>query len=240
MIRHKHGHDGAERDDEHGPRPNEEPRGASSAGPGGAAGSGGTAAGQGGAGQPTAGGAEDVESLRRLVAERDKEIETLKASLAELERKAEALHRTAAELDNRRKRLERQMEECSRFALQPLAAELLPIIDNFERALEHAEKSRDFDALLNGVRLAHDQVLAGLKKFHIEKVEALGKPFDPAVHEAVAQLESAEHPDHTVVQVHQEGYKLHDRLIRPSRVIVSRRPKDSGDGQGPAAQQEAE
>lgn len=164
--------------------------------------------------------------------------EELRKALAERDEKIDFLMRSAAELDNRRKRIERQMEERSRYALQDLAREMLPVIDHFELALGHAEQSRDFDALHDGLKLVHDQLLAVLKKFHVERIEALGKPFDPNHHETVGQVESAEHPDHTVVDVQQEGYMLHDRVLRPSRVIISRPPRE--DEETPAANAEAE
>jgi molecular chaperone GrpE len=98
------------------------------------------------------------------------------------------------------------------------------VIDNFSRALKHADETNDFVALHDGLKMVHDQFLAVLKKHHVKRIEALGRPFDPNHHEAVAEVESAAHPDHTVIEVDQEGYQLHDRTIRPSRVIVSRRP----------------
>jgi len=165
----------------------------------------------------------DLDVLRRAVAERDE--------------KLELLQRTAADMDNRRKRVERQMAEAVRYALQDFAVDMLPVIDNFERALDHAVESRDVDALHDGLKLVHDQLLGVLRKYHVAKVPALGQPFDPNHHEAIGQMESADHPDHTVIDVHQEGYRLHDRTIRPSRVIVSREPtsNESDETAQPAA-----
>jgi molecular chaperone GrpE len=201
----------------------------------------GTGAGQGGGELP-----RDPEALARLVVECRRELEALRKALAERDEKIDLLMRGAAELDNRRKRVERQMEEHSRYALQSLAVGLLPVIDNFERALGHAEERRDFDALYDGLKLVHDQLIAVLKKHHVEKVEALGRPFDPLHHEAVGQMGSEEHPDETVIDVHQAGYRLHDRVIRPSKVIISRRAKPGGEkdkappDQGRAGQGEAD
>ena len=156
----------------------------------------------------------------------EEKAETPRTPLEEAREQIDALQRQAAELDNRRKRLERLTADQSRYALQDLAGELLPVIDNFERALDHADEARDVKALHDGLLLVHDQLLSVLKKFNISKIETLGKPFDPNHHEALGQIDSPDHPDQTVIDVHEEGYMLHDRLIRPSRVIVSRQPRD--------------
>ena len=153
--------------------------------------------------------------------------EALHKTLQQQSGQIEQLQRALADLDNRRKRIERQMADAQRFVLQTIVVDLLPVIDNFERALGAADETRDFDALHDGLKLVHDQLLAVLKKHHVTRIEALEKAFDPNHHEAVGQVESAGHPDQTVIDVHQEGYQLHDRVIRPSRVIVSRRPADT-------------
>ena len=150
--------------------------------------------------------------------------EALHKTLQEQSGKIEQLQRALADLDNRRKRIERQMADARRFAVQAIVVDLLAVIDNFERALGAADETRDFDALHDGLKLVHDQLLAVLKKHHVTRIEALEKTFDPNRHEAVGQMASADHPDQTVIDVHQEGYQLHDRVVRPSRVIVSRRP----------------
>lgn len=152
----------------------------------------------------------------------------------QLEAQLATLQRAVADIDNRRKRAERMAEERVQYAVQKFAQDLLPVIDNFERGLSHAGETRDFDALNNGLKLVHDQLLDVLKRHEIGKIDALGRPFDPNQHEAVGQLVSQEHPDHTVIDVQQQGYQMHERVIRPSRVIVSRRPveqspEDAGD-----------
>lgn len=142
----------------------------------------------------------------------------------QLEAQLATLQRAVADIDNRRKRAERMAEERVQYAVQKFAQDLLPVIDNFERGLSYAGETRDFDALHNGLKLVHDQLLDVLKRHEIGKIDALGQPFDPNQHEAVGQLVSQEHPDHTVIDVQQQGYQMHERVIRPSRVIVSRRP----------------
>jgi len=165
----------------------------------------------------------EVQAAADEVSETD-ETSELRKTLDEQGAQVQQLQRALADLDNRRKRIQRQMTDTQRFAVQGIVVDLLPVIDNFERALGAAEETGDFDALHDGLKLVHDQLLSVLKKHHVTRIEALAKAFDPNHHEAVGQMESADHPDQTVIDVHQEGYQLHDRVVRPSSVIVSRRP----------------
>lgn len=151
-------------------------------------------------------------------------VDELVKSLADAQAKIDALQRQAADLDNRRKRVERMAEESAKYALQDLALALLPVIDNFERALSHTEETAEAKALHEGLKLVHDQLLTVLAKYNVQKIDALGRPFDPHRHEAIAQMESADHPEQTVIDVQQAGYLLHDRLLRPASVVVSRKP----------------
>jgi molecular chaperone GrpE len=160
----------------------------------------------------TPAGGEDTEALRRQVAEQLQTIDQLRRALADM--------------DNRRKRAERVSDENIQYAVQSFATELLPVMDNLQRALKHAEETRDFEALLKGFQLLRDQMVGAFKRHHVKRIEALGLPFDPHHHEAIAEIESAEHAPHTVIEVSQDGYTLHDRTIRPSRVVVSRGPAE--------------
>jgi molecular chaperone GrpE len=145
----------------------------------------------------------------------------LAAKTRECEELLERLKRTTADYLNYQKRMERRLEEVKRFAVRDLLLDVLPVIDNFERALAHAEEQPEFQALLDGIRLVHDQLLAALRKHGVERIEAEGKPFDPEHHEAVAQLPSEEHPEGHVAGEMQAGYRLHDQTLRPSQVAVS-------------------
>jgi molecular chaperone GrpE len=147
--------------------------------------------------------------------------EPLAAKTRECEELLDRLKRTTADYLNYQKRMERRLEEVKRFAVRDLLLDVLPVIDNFERALSHAEEQPEFQALLDGIRLVHDQLLAALRKHGVERIEAEGKPFDPEHHEAVAQLPSEEHPEGHVSGEMQAGYRLHDQTLRPSRVSVS-------------------
>lgn len=141
---------------------------------------------------------------------------------AELEAARDRELRCRAELDNYRKRAARELDDRLRHANLPLLQDLLPVIDNVERAIEAAEKNADADALLEGFNMVRQQLEDVLKRHHCRRIEALGAPFDPNVHHAVMQQPSDEHPDNTVMMVTQNGYQLHDRVVRPSQVIVSK------------------
>jgi molecular chaperone GrpE len=129
--------------------------------------------------------------------------------------------RSQAELENTRKRLRREMEDERRYAELTLLADLLPVLDNINRAIEAAEKNADATSLLSGFKMVDQQLNRVLEKHHVKPIDAEGQPFDPAVHEAILQQPSDDHPPGTVIGVGQTGYKLHDRVVRPTQVIVS-------------------
>ena len=135
--------------------------------------------------------------------------------------------RAHAELENFRKRLYRQMEEDSRYAAVPLASDLLSVVDNLERAIQAADKSGSSQGLLEGVRLVVQQLQRILAQHHCERISAKGQLFDPSLHQAIGHLPSDVHPVGTVTEEAQVGYRLHDRVIRPSLVLVSAGPAAS-------------
>jgi molecular chaperone GrpE len=134
------------------------------------------------------------------------------------------LQRTAADYQNFQKRVARRMDEAVESAVRDVAIDLLPIIDNFDRALEAARAEPDVEAIRRGVELVREQLRAALAKHGVEPIEADGKPFDPEHHEAVERVPSDEVPKNHVAEVLQTGYRLGDRTIRPSKVIVSSGP----------------
>jgi molecular chaperone GrpE len=133
--------------------------------------------------------------------------------------------RIAAEMDNTRKRLERERSEGICFANESLIRALLPVLDNLERAIQHAEKDADPQTLLDGVKMTVKGFQDALSKFGCVPFESVGKPFDPNYHEAMMQQETADQPENIVLQEFQKGYTLHDRLIRPAMVVVSKEVK---------------
>ncbi len=137
--------------------------------------------------------------------------------------------RAQAELDNFRKRAKRELDDERRYADLPVLRSLLPVGDNIRRAIEAAEKSPDSSTsvLLDGIKMVAQNLEEVLKRHGGRKIEALNKPFDPAVHEAISQMPKADVPEHTVLMVVQDGYTLHDRVVRPAQVIVSTNPGGS-------------
>jgi molecular chaperone GrpE len=132
--------------------------------------------------------------------------------------------RCRADLENYRKRAQREKEDLGRFANENLLRELLPVLDNLERAVAHAKESGGDGNLLEGVEMTIGLLHKTFDQFGVTAVEALGKPFDPACHEAMGQLESSELPPGSVAQELQKGYLLNQRLLRPALVMVSKAP----------------
>jgi molecular chaperone GrpE len=179
---------------------------------------------------PAAGGADEdayvIEDTGETVADIEHEIEVAEQAAA-LGRTPPAQHaddfrdrylRTLADFENFRKRAEREKDDFRRYALVGVVRELLPVIDNFERALEHAEEGDEFH---KGVALIYKQFFEVLTRHGLKPITDSGVRFDPNIHEAVVREEDPSVPSHTVVAVLQKGYFLHDRLLRPAMVKVA-------------------
>jgi molecular chaperone GrpE len=156
--------------------------------------------------------------------------ETFEAGLAESRREVQdlkdRLQRLAADFSNYQKRMQRRLEEEKREAVREFLRDLLPVIDNFERALAAADEGGDPASFHQGVRLVHDQLIEALSRHGVEPIDAAGRRFDPEHHEAVAHVPSEEHPSGHVIDEVQRGYRHGDLTLRPSRVAVSRGPAD--------------
>jgi len=139
----------------------------------------------------------------------------------ELAEKQDQLLRARAEYENYKKRMAREREDLLKFGNEQLLKELLPVLDNFERSLTHAKTAKNVDSLIEGVELIHKEFLHTLKKYGLQEISSKGEKFDPAMHEATAQVATNEHPEGTVVEEFQKGYYVHDRLLRPSMVAVA-------------------
>lgn len=148
----------------------------------------------------------------------------LEAVRAEASENYDKLLRLSAEFENYKKRMQRQVEDYRRFANESLIKDLLSVVDNLERALEASRESQkvEDDCMRQGLEMTLDEIKRVLDKYHVTPIEAMGKAFDPAFHEAVMQQPSEQYPDNTVIQEMQKGYMLYDRLIRPAMVAVSR------------------
>jgi molecular chaperone GrpE len=118
------------------------------------------------------------------------------------------------------------MEQERRFALLPLIQDLLPVIDNLDRALQSAPQNEANAAVVAGVKMVADQFRAALERHHCQPIEALGAPFDPHFHQAISRQATKDHPPGTVLYVAQSGWRLYDRVVRPAQVIVAAEPEE--------------
>ena len=139
-----------------------------------------------------------------------------------LEAEKDRVLRLSAEFENYKKRKQRELDDFKKFANESIFKQLLPVIDNLERAMDSARENPDDGSLLEGVELTHRDIIKLMETFNVSVVQADGEPFDPNFHQAVTQVETDEHPDNTVTAVLQKGYLFHDRLIRPAMVVVSK------------------
>ncbi len=143
----------------------------------------------------------------------------------ELKEAQDRVLRLAAEMDNTRKRLDREKSEGISYANESIMRQLIEVVDNLERAVEHGAKDENCEGLLDGVRMTHKSLLDLLARFGAAPFESMGSTFDPNRHEAVIQEQNPEYPDMTVTREFQKGYTLRDRLLRPARVGVARNAK---------------
>jgi len=164
------------------------------------------------------------QSSKETNAEKD-ELTEAKEKIKELEGKIEEyenkLLRAQADFENYRRRVRLDQESAQKYRAQSLISDLLPALDNFERALQIEAKDEQTKSLLQGMEMVYRQVLQAMEKEGLEAIEAVGKEFDPTVHQAVMQVEDENYPSNIVVEVLQKGYKLKDRVIRPSMVKVN-------------------
>jgi molecular chaperone GrpE len=169
--------------------------------------------------------AVEAASSPAPASERDSELERLQKEASEMR---ELAQRKQAELENYRKRMERERLELARYAGADVVKEVLPVLDNLERARSYAAGSSE-EQLREGVAIVHRQLQEILNRLGLTEVESQGKPFDPHIHEAVSQNETGEHPEGTVLSVFQKGYLFKDRLLRPAMVSVARAPSSGGE-----------
>ena len=147
--------------------------------------------------------------------------EQLQAALDERDASRDQFLRAQAELDNFRKRVAREREEERRLAPLPIVRDLLPIVDNLKRAADAARQSGHAPDLVEGIDLVLQQIDSLLSARGVESIASVGETFDPHRHEAVSQTPSNDHPPMTIIQEIEQGYLLHERVVRPSKVIVS-------------------
>jgi len=191
-----------------------------------------------GAGSPSAGGAapappeapgatESVDAA--LLAE-------LKKKAAERDEYLDLLQRTRAEYLNYIKRAQKDRADTIKYGVQEFAAKVVTVMDDFARAIASAEKTKDFQKFFEGVKLIETQFQKVLSDAGITPIETVGKPFDPALHEAIMQEEKADVPEGTILEEFERGFMLNDRVLRAARVKVSRKPVEKAQ----TAEQKAE
>jgi len=174
---------------------------------------------------PDAGGATD-EPADSVDPIKDLE-EKLSAVQSEANENRDRMLRMAAELENFKKRSARDMDDTRKYATESLIRQLLGVVDNLERAIASAAPENENDQrLVDGVSLTLAEINKILEKHYVSPIQALGESFDPAFHQAMCQEESSDQPPNTVVQEFQKGYLIHDRLLRPAMVVVSKAAQD--------------
>jgi molecular chaperone GrpE len=163
---------------------------------------------------PPRGGAAALEECRQALADCQRESA----------QRQEALLRARAELENQGKRAARELEKAHKYAAGKLLEALLPVKDSLELGLAAAVSGSDVGALRQGMALTLEKLESVFREFGVEAIDPHGQPFDPERHEAMSMAPVAELPPNSVAQVHQKGYLLHGRVIRPARVTVSKSP----------------
>jgi molecular chaperone GrpE len=187
--------------------------------------------------QPSPTNTRESENTEQAELESPKEESKKELGAAELERQLEAaqakadehydrLLRVSADFENYRKRIAREMEDLRKFGCEVVIREILPTVDNLERALviETGGHGRSGHGLRQGVEMILKGLREALEKFDVFPMETVGQPFDPHFHQGISRQESDKHPNNTVLQELQKGYMIRDRLLRPAMVVVSTRP----------------
>ncbi|WP_369310618.1 nucleotide exchange factor GrpE [Providencia rettgeri] len=165
--------------------------------------------------------ADEMQANEQALAARIAELEEQLAASQKTER--EAMLRAHAEIENIRRRTEQDIEKAHKFALEKFSNELLPVIDNLERAIDAADRDNEQSkAMLEGLELTLKTFLDAVAKFGIEPVGDVNVPFNPEIHQAMTMVESPDHQANHVINVMQKGYTLNNRLLRPAMVIVSK------------------
>jgi molecular chaperone GrpE len=172
-----------------------------------------------------------VDATDAVTEDADNDIEKrLEESEAEAKMAHDRFLRVSAEFENYKKRAQREVDDFRKYANEAIFKELLTVVDNLERAVESSSDKCENGQLLEGVDLTLKEILKVFEKFSVKPIEALEHEFDPAVHQAVLQEASEAHAENMVIREFQKGYTIHDRLLRPAMVVVSKSAGNPGDG----------
>lgn len=184
---------------------------------------------------------EDSQNAKKCESDESREtIETLQDEKGEL---FAQLQRVSADYANYQKRVPKQIADSIGYEKERVIKTLLPVLDNFEHALQNAHSVEDDNVLVKGIRIVYDQLLDVLKSHNVEQIEAKGEKFDPVVHQAMTQRSEPDAEDDTVLEEFQKGYRLNGRVIRPSKVIVNKLAAvepQSGKQEGESSEQPTE
>jgi molecular chaperone GrpE len=162
---------------------------------------------------------KEARALEKELHELSSQVEQLQQENQDLLAK---LQRVGADYANFQKRAPRQISEALNYEKEKIVKSLLPVMDNFEHTLAHAESAENVEAVVKGVKIIYDQMLDILKAHDAEPISALGEKFDPALHQAMLQRPDEEKEDGLVLEEYQRGYKLNGRVIRPAKVVVNK------------------
>ncbi len=163
---------------------------------------------------------ESTKELKESLEEKEEELKTL----------YDKLLRTQAEFENYKKRMTKEKNDLMKYANEEIIKEILHTVDNLERAIQHARESNQSESITEGIDIILKQLLKSLERFGVNSFVSIGETFDPNKHEAVIQVESAEHEPNTIMAESQKGYFLRERLLRPALVTVTRTPQGETDG----------
>ncbi len=177
---------------------------------------------------------KEEKSKKQAKAKKD-EVKELRKELEELQKKKdelfEKLQRVSADYANYQKRVPKQIADSVAYEKEKIIKSLLPAMDNFEHTLANAAGAEDVDVLVKGVQIVYDQMLDILKSYQVEQIKAMGRKFDPALHQAMMQRAEDGKEEDDILEEFQKGYTFNGRVIRPSKVIVNKVPQPQEDEQ---------
>ena len=177
---------------------------------------------------------ETIDPLKDM----EERVESLKKEAAE---NHDRMLRVAAEFENYKKRAAREMNDFRKFANENFVKAMLPVVDNLDRAIESSSNDKHANSsVVEGVSMTLKEILKVFEEFSVKPFESLGKTFDPSLHQAVMQEEAEAYPDNTVLKELQKGYMIHDRLLRPAMVVVSKNKAEPENHENSAQKKEDE